>query len=272
MILFLALITVKRKHISELRAIRAYILVGVVLLIGLYIVAIGAGLAPTFAKLAELTRKPPTPMKEYRPPAKEMNNDVAKMIAEELRSEDLVQLQRTLPELRKFPPTGIEESHRQRVASALVLLLDHKNAETQAASAFALATWGDPEVVPKLIELATDEKRELLVRRRSIFALGELGDDRAIEPVGTLMTTVVGGQAMDTLKKFGAKSEPIGLKLLESPQQHVHIIGCDLLAVVGTKASLPKLDEMAESDHWQTKAKAAAAAKAVRERHASPAT
>jgi HEAT repeat protein len=52
-----------------------------------------------------------------------------------------------------------------------------------AAAAYALGTIGDPRAVDPLINVAGDPSRDWLVRGQAIWALGELGDERAFDVV-----------------------------------------------------------------------------------------
>lgn len=52
-----------------------------------------------------------------------------------------------------------------------------------AAAAYALGTIGDPRAVDPLMSIARDEGRDWLVRGQAIWALGELGDPRAFDTV-----------------------------------------------------------------------------------------
>jgi len=52
-----------------------------------------------------------------------------------------------------------------------------------AAAAYALGTIGDPRAVEPLIRVVRDEGRDWLVRGQAIWALGEVGDERAFDIV-----------------------------------------------------------------------------------------
>ncbi|MCH7726720.1 MAG: HEAT repeat domain-containing protein [Planctomycetes bacterium] len=135
----------------------------------------------------------------------------------------------------------------------------------------ALERWGSVELVPKWIEVSTSD-RHFSVRRATLRALGEFPDARAVEPIGTLVTSNVGGQARATLKKIGPPAEPLAQSFLERDDWHWHVIGCELLVDVGTPASLEKLDTLqVEGQAAQVKATAAKAAKAIRDREAATA-
>lgn len=272
-LLLLVLVRVKRKHLSGLRAFRGYFLFGLLFLFGTYMTAVGAGIAMSPRELREAwddfrIREANKGPKEYRDPAEEMTDEVAKKIIKELRSDNVYHLDRAFGDLQRFPPENVSEPVRNDVERALLALLDHRRIERQITAAKTLETWGSVNSVPRLIDVSTSQ-RDWRVRRAAIHLLGTFPDARAVEPLGKLVTSDVGDVARATLKKIGPPAEPLAQSFLEHDNPHWHEIGCELLVDVGTSASLEKLDALqAEGTPPQLRNAAAAAAEAIRKREA----
>jgi len=136
-------------------------------------------------------------------------------------------------------------TRREEVAKALNPLLADKNNFHRISCLVALFVWGTKENVPSLLPVLSD--KDGWVRTAAVKALGEIGDDRAIEPIAKLLPEWFGrAEASQALQKAGSKAEKSVLPFVKHTDWVVRVEACKILTVVGTKASKEALEEAAK--------------------------
>jgi hypothetical protein len=136
----------------------------------------------------------------------------------------------------------VPDRPREDVTRALLPLMDDPLAITRVMVIEALLVWGTPEAVPKLLKaMEAPETRHAAIR-----ALGRIKDERAIEPLARRLEFLEErGPVMEALKAFGQAAEPAVIKRLGNPNGPACVPACEILEVIGTKASLPALNKVA---------------------------
>ncbi|MEO7018571.1 MAG: HEAT repeat domain-containing protein [Ktedonobacteraceae bacterium] len=78
-------------------------------------------------------------------------------------------------------------AHREQVQGSLIQILHDPDSNVRATAAQALGQWGDERAVEPLLGVIQDEDDE--VRKQVVEALGYLKDERTLEPLLTLFLT-----------------------------------------------------------------------------------
>lgn len=131
-----------------------------------------------------------------------------------------------------------------------------------------LAVWGGKDSVPALLKtLQSLEKHDFPARRAIFHALARLQDERACEPIAVYLEDFPSRHdAAEALKAMGPIAEKAALKRLEHPDQFLRQEVCDILAVIGTKESLPALEKVAAQNDFVVSGKAQTAIQAIKAR------
>jgi hypothetical protein len=141
--------------------------------------------------------------------------------------------------LKKLTP----DQRRDEVARALEAALTEPDQHTREQMIDALGVWGTKETVPLLLQ-AMNQKEG---RAAAIRALGNLKDERAIDPIAELLAKNEElGEVGDALKKLGPAAEKAVLKQLNHEVLLVRWKVCEILQAIGTKTSLPELEKVAK--------------------------
>jgi predicted Zn finger-like uncharacterized protein len=141
--------------------------------------------------------------------------------------------------LKDLPP----DDRRAEVARALEPLLD--DPMTRRDALLALATWATKENVPALLKALSEHAMRGDVMR----ALARLRDERAIEPIAAYLERLHGRHdATVALQMMGPMAEPAVRKRLEHPAREVRMAACEILKVIGTRASIPALQTVGPAD------------------------
>jgi hypothetical protein len=144
--------------------------------------------------------------------------------------------------LQKTEPSG---PRKAEVAAALAERLRDSDGHVHDAAARALVTWATPETVPALLD-ALDNDSET-VRHAAMEALGRLRDARAVQPLALRLALPSDRKhAGQALQNLGPAAEPEVVKYLHDPDEAVQIEACKVLKRVGTKASVPALQVLAQ--------------------------
>jgi HEAT repeat protein len=153
-------------------------------------------------------------------------------------------------------------TRREEVAKALDPLLLDKNNFRRTSCLTALAVWGTKDNVPSLLPILSE--KDGWVRTAAVKALGEIGDERAAEPIAKLLTEWFGrAEASKALQKIGSKAEKFVVGHLEHADFAVRAEACRILAVIGTRQSKPPLDKASGDSNPLVAAEAKRAAKAA---------
>lgn len=144
---------------------------------------------------------------------------------------------------------------RGDVARALEPLLDAKemNEALRRSGARALGVWADAQSVPILLERMGPDEKDILVKALSVAALGQAKDPKVADQVaGTLADLLLRYHAGQALRAMGPNAEKAVLKMLEHPDAAVRAEACGILADIGTKASVPALENVAKDPNPRT--------------------
>ncbi|HEX9047318.1 MAG TPA: HEAT repeat domain-containing protein, partial [Verrucomicrobiae bacterium] len=126
------------------------------------------------------------------------------------------------------------------VETQLLAMLASPDWPIRQSAANALSNWGSAKAVESLVKLLDDSV--FSVRWAAIESLGRLHDGRAIAPLAKHFAARVDvAQTSTALEQFGAAAEESVIELLASKNSEVRYAACRLLAVIGTKASVPAL-------------------------------
>jgi hypothetical protein len=165
--------------------------------------------------------------------------------------------------------TGKPNQLRAQVALALDELVreDAKKRSPTAHSVFqALALWATKDNIPTLVPLVDSE--DLILRMGAVKVLGTLPDERSAAALAKRLPATLGREAVSrALQALGPVAEEPVLDLLPSQDKRLRDEICRILAVIGTKKSLPKLQAVVES---QPRYSAYLAEEAIRKIEARP--
>jgi hypothetical protein len=200
------------------------------------VVSFQSGAVPESRPLAELRHpaEPATPVK---------TEEFAQVLAE-LKTADATRRAELARRLAVTPPMG-NQSERAQAAHALEGLLGEQQKEPRLAACKALGEWGTRDSVPALIGMLSD--RDGNVRAAAIAALARLKDERAIKPIAARLKDVWDrqrGNVAGALEEFGPQAEDAVIPLLNG-DHFTSIEACKVLKAIGTKKSIPALEEAA---------------------------
>src|SRR5262249_21095607 len=137
-------------------------------------------------------------------------------------------------------------ARRAEVARLLEPMLDPKemNEALRRSAARALGVWGDGQSAPVLVARTTAEEKDFLVKALAVEALGNLKESDPEVVAASLKDLLLRYYAARALRAMGARAEPAVLKLLEDKDASVRAAACKVLADIGTKASVPALQNV----------------------------
>jgi DNA-directed RNA polymerase subunit RPC12/RpoP len=121
------------------------------------------------------------------------------------------------------------------VVKSVLPLLEDDDSFLVSDAIKALAVWNSPEVVPPLIKLTRDDR--FGVRHEAIKALGKIKDPRGVEPILQRIKQD-GFEVADALEEIGSIAEPALIERLTNPDSEIRRQVCDILKVIGGKATL----------------------------------
>ena len=153
---------------------------------------------------------------------------------DELKSDDRHTRFFALQRVARTPPN---EALRSQVAEAVKALLGGDDHVLRKDAIRTLATWGATQTVPDLVKLIEDG--DIFVRQEAIWALGQLNDERAVQPLCQLLGTQ--REAEQALIAMGPAVEDTVLASLDATDADQFRAACNVLCDVGTKKSLDKL-------------------------------
>jgi hypothetical protein len=135
------------------------------------------------------------------------------------------------------------DERRQEIVAALEPLLKHRGSFVPGAAARALGVWGTNESVPALVEML--EQGGTFQKSAAIEALSALNDERATEAILKHMPSMQNPSgAVKALQAAGPTVEKPMIELLDHHDWLVRIAACQVLAEVGTEASVKPLEEL----------------------------
>ncbi len=134
------------------------------------------------------------------------------------------------------------------VARALeALVFSNQSQSVQSRAIEALKNWATPESVPALIKALS--VRKSAVKRAAIETLCRFKPKEAIEPAAKLLSdNMVRRAAAKFLKSIGPDAEDAVLAQLNDNNLRGQATVCDILGVIGTKKSIPVLEQVVLND------------------------
>jgi hypothetical protein len=169
-------------------------------------------------------------------------DEVAKALFELKSGEDFKERE-ALNRLKNIKP----DERRDQVVAELKrqFMLQRPFSHNEAAE--ALVAWADKEDSVTFFVTAS-KTGDLNLRLRVIPLLAATKDERAIEPLATLMEEFAGtAHAAVALKTFGPKAEPAVAKRLANKERFVVVSACEVLKEIGTPASIADLEKIAQN-------------------------
>lgn len=155
---------------------------------------------------------------------------------------------------------------RNEVAKALEPLATGQDHFTRLAALKALETWGVKDNVPGLLKLVSHE--DVFARMGVMTVLGKLKDERAADALAARLPEFGDRRhAADALKAIGPPAEKAVLKLIKHTDLFLRHEVCNILKDIGTKDSIPALEEATLDGNGLVANSAKAALKAVEGRN-----
>lgn len=143
--------------------------------------------------------------------------------------------------LRKHEPVAEQQG---RVSRLLVKALENPKTWAWEPAPRAFILWMTQDHVPTLLRLT--QHPSSWVRSDALERLGDFPDPRVVEVLVAALAKDRGA-AEDSLKRIGPVAEPAMRELLGSANREDQLTGCKVLAIVGSKKSVPELEAMALS-------------------------
>lgn len=165
--------------------------------------------------------------------------------------------------------TMAPNERRAEVARALVeALMKDTNPFNRTEIMAALEVWGTKDSVPGLLNaLKSLENHDVFTRQAIFRALARFRDERACEPIALYLEDLPSRHdAAEALKAMGPIAEKAVLKRLENPDPFLRQQVCEILAVIGTKESLPALKRVASQNDFVVSGPAQSAIQAIQAR------
>lgn len=189
-------------------------------------------------KQAPVAGVPQAPPEAKKPLSKDQ---LAKAL-EEIQSSDRWAVLRGLQTLHKAEPT---KEKRAEVEKAVQPLLNDRDTFIQGDAIKAVGVWGSKDSVPALIKLL---KHNWVFTRQAVYdVLPTFKDERSVEPIAQgLKDFAERRHAAAALVALGPMAEKAVLPYLSTGDEFLKRDVCDILAEIGTKASVPALEESAK--------------------------
>lgn len=141
----------------------------------------------------------------------------------------------------------VDAARRAEVAKALEPLLDDRNGGTRLAGMKALLVWCGPESVPAVVRLLESDPTGFdgdECRKRAIDALVKLKDPRGAPAIARNWKNHFEREwTRRSLEKLGPAAEDAVRPYLEDRDWGVRVEACRTLKRIGTRKSLPALEE-----------------------------
>jgi HEAT repeat protein len=148
----------------------------------------------------------------------------------------------------------------------IILLTEDDNAVVQGGAARAMPNWATEEIAPKLMVVAVSENNSAF----AVMALGNLKYEKAIPLIvrrlEALKDRVNSGKA---LVKMGPAAEPAVIGILSNKRPEAVTEACRVLGQIGTKASLPALEDVSKGKNKSLAVHADNAIAAINDREKS---
>jgi hypothetical protein len=131
-----------------------------------------------------------------------------------------------------------------------------------------MGNWAAAEDVPLLIDMLSRRQQNDLNRNGPLIrALGRLKDQRALDVLGDCLGDFFNrGDAANALRAFGPAAEKVVLKQIHHQDWQTQKLVCNVLAAIGTEASLPSLEAVVASRNILVDNEAKAAILAIKAR------
>jgi HEAT repeat protein len=165
----------------------------------------------------------------------------------ELKSPDRFARRRAVDWLVNAP---VDNARRAEVAKALEAVLRDGDLNVSGAALAALGSWGTKDNVAAIVGVLNDLSKNLAatpVRHAALVALAKIKDEQCVAPVAARLAALADlNVAGEALVAMGPMVEGEVAKYLKPPHaSQTRVAACVVLRQVGTKASLPMLEEIA---------------------------
>jgi HEAT repeat protein len=201
--------------------------------------------APTVIVLGILG---PAPAAAARLAGPSVTDQVLAQLLADLKSTSLWTRKRACEKLAGLKPTA----ERAQVAAALEPLLEDPDFWTRRAAMKALGVWGTKQSVPALLKLLKNP--DVFTRRAALLALADLKDERAAAPAAECLKDFFSrGEATKVLQALGPAAEKDVLRVLKEGDLWQRQATCRLLKDIGTKDSIPALQEVIDAQDIRTR-------------------
>lgn len=199
-------------------------------------------------------------VKKMNDPVQVSKGDLASLLVE-LKDSNKFKAKAAADKLAKAIPEGDKEE----VCKALLEAMKTSDHFLKVSSVKALAVWGTPSAGPALLEALKD--KDVFVRKGALEVLGGIKVKEAPAAVASLLIEHSSrADAAKTLKAMGPMAEEAVLAMINDRDGWVQREACQVLEVIGTKASLEPIKKYGESGKPFAKDTADKALKAIEQR------
>jgi HEAT repeat protein len=151
--------------------------------------------------------------------------------------------QRRQDAARKLATMKVEPGKRSDVAKALEAALDSAEAGTTQLVIRALAVWGNQNNSAALVKLLASPRAD--IRHPALEQLAVWKDPTSVPAMAArLLIPEDRGVTRKALETMGPVAEPEVVKGLKYPDKGIVIECCNILAVIGTRSSVPALNQI----------------------------
>jgi predicted Zn finger-like uncharacterized protein len=198
----------------------------------------------------------PPPPPPAPPPPRVLTREELDQAIKDLAASDWVARKQAAELLAEAEP----KERRDEVRKALEPLMNDSNLILRGAAAKALGVWGGKDSVPLL--LASLKDSNVFLQEAVVEALGKTRDPRAAEPVAERLTNFpLREAAVEALKRIGPPAEKAVLKYLTHQDIFLRRDVCSILKEIGTRESIPALEELVNSKDLHISVQVAPAAR-----------
>ncbi len=202
---------------------------------------------------------PNPPQPAPKPP---VSGDPITLALHDLKVNDLFKKRGAAQQLQVMAP---DDRRRGEVVQALEAALGDSDGATRAFAVRALVPWAGKDVSPKLVPLVNDKDRE--PRHAAIQALAQWKYEPAADAIAERLTDLRDrGTASAALIDIGPGAEKAVTKMLQGSDRLVVREVCKVLGMIGTRASIPALQAVADGPDLLAKRFAEDAIKTINRR------
>jgi HEAT repeat protein len=177
-----------------------------------------------------------------RPPGEPLSAEALTQALEDLKSDNKEKRKAAANLLSKAKPEG----RRDEVAKVLLVMMTDQDIFIMQAAAGALKVWAAREDIPELAKLTGNQNIFIRGAAQDILSQFTKEESAAAAIAERLNDFLDRGKAGILLRKMGPVAEKPVLAQLKASDPATRIEACKVLAVIGTKTSLPEVEKLTQ--------------------------